>query len=135
MILQAVDESYLKALKEKYIGYDCILPTTMMYHLRSQISKVTNGDKAAVKRKIFIPWKQPTVLSAYFKKIGTAKKKLKKWNVTISDNNIIIHVVEQMYESNWFTKENMTEWEEKIDRNKSWDTCKLHFKLCYIAHK
>ena len=29
----------------------------------------------------------------------------------------------------------MTEWEEKDDRNKSWEDCKTHFEICYIAGK
>ena len=77
----------------------------MINHLRSKISTVTNWEKAAVKREIFIPWEQPTVLSAYFKKIEIAKKKLKKWNITASDDDIVIHVMGQMYDSNWFNKE------------------------------
>ena len=82
LILQTVDMPYLEALKEEYTGSDGILPTKMICCLWSKISKVPNQDKAAVKREIFIPWKQPTLLSAYFKKIETAKKKLEEWNVT-----------------------------------------------------
>ena len=40
-----------------------------------------------------------------------------------------------MYVSDWFTKENMKEWEEKDDRNKSWDACKRHFKGYHFMHK
>ena len=58
LILQAADEPYLEALKEEYIGYDGILPMTKIHHLRSKISKVTNRDKAAVKREIIMSWEQ-----------------------------------------------------------------------------
>ena len=122
LILQSVEEPYLEALKEKYIGYDGLVPADMIHHLRSKISNVTNRDKAALKREIFLPWEQPTVLTAYFTKIKTTKKKLEKWNFKVTDNNIIIiHIVKQMYESNWFTEENMTKWEEKDKKNKTWD--------------
>ena len=50
----------------------------MIHHCWSKISNATNQDKVAVKRKIFILWEQPKVLSAYFKKMEMAKKKLKK---------------------------------------------------------
>ena len=73
LILQAVDDPYREALKEEYIWYDGTLPITMIYHLRSKISKVTKRDKAMVKQEIFIEWGQPMVLLAYFKKIRTAK--------------------------------------------------------------
>ena len=73
------------------------------------------------------------VLSAYFKKIEIAKKKLLV--ECLSEDDIIIHVVEQMYKSNWFTEEHMTEWEELDDGTKTWEECKAHFKRCYITRK
>ena len=48
-----------------------------------------------------------------------AKKKLEKRNVTVSGDDIVIHVIEQMYDSNWFTKEHMTGWEEQDNRTKT----------------
>ena len=94
LILQAVEIPYLEELKEEYIKYDEVMPTDMIHHLCSKISKVTNRDKAAVNREIFITW-EPTVLTAYFKKIETTKKKLERWNINITNNNIVIHIVEQ----------------------------------------
>ena len=102
-------------MNKEYIGYDGILPTIIIHNLRNNISKVTNQDKAAMKREISIPWEQQTVLSAYFKKIETAKKKLEKWNVIVSEEDIIM---QEIYESKWFTNLNIKIWEEKDDRNK-----------------
>ena len=45
---------------------------------------------------------------AYFKQIEKARKQLSKWNVSVFDNDIIIHVVDQMYESDLFSEEMMT---------------------------
>ena len=43
------------------------------------------------------------------------RKQLTKWNVKVLDDNIVIHVVDQMYESNWFSEDTMTTWEETQD--------------------
>ena len=40
-----------------------------------------------------------------------------------------------MCESDWFTKENMTKWEEKDEQNKTWDMHKSHFEKCYTMCK
>ena len=40
LILQAVDEPYMEALKEEYIGYDGILPTTKISGARSAKSPI-----------------------------------------------------------------------------------------------
>ena len=122
LILQAVEEPFLKALKEENNGYDGIQPTMIAY-LQSKISKVTNQDKVAVK-EIFIPWE-----------IEVAKKKLERWNITVSDDDIVILIVEQMHESDWFSEEHMTEWEECDGQNKTWEECKIYFERCHIARK
>ena len=44
-------------------------------------------------------WEQPQVLSASFKQIDKAQKQLAKWNIKVSDDEVVIHVVDQMYES------------------------------------
>ena len=45
LILQEVEEPFLEALKEEYIGYGRRTPFKMIEYLRTKISKVTNKDK------------------------------------------------------------------------------------------
>ena len=69
--------------------------------MQTKISKVTNKDKVQLKKEVFITWEEPQVLSAYFKQVEKARKQLTKWNVKVSDNSIVIYVVDQMYNSVW----------------------------------
>ena len=112
LILQAVDEPFVEALKEAYIGYGGWTSHDILVHLWMKISKVNNRDKLYLKRKVFIAWEQPHILLAYFKQIEKAKRQLAKWNVSMLDDDIIIHVVDQIYESDCFLEEKMTKWEE-----------------------
>ena len=86
-ILETVKEPFVEALQEVYIGYG-----RQMSHEIIVISKVTNRDKLNLKREVFVARTQPQVLSAYFKHIEKAKKPLEKWNVSMLDDDIIIHV-------------------------------------------
>ena len=45
LIIQAIEEPYIEALKEDYIGYGGRMPYQMIEHLQMKISKVTNKDK------------------------------------------------------------------------------------------
>ena len=72
----------------------------MIVHLQTKRRNMTNKDKVQLKKEVFITWEQPHVLSAYFKQIEKARKQLTKWNVKVSDDDIVIHVVDQMYKSN-----------------------------------
>ena len=65
-------------------------------------------------------WEQPQVLSAYFK-----QKQLEKWNVKVSDDDIV-------YESDWFPEETMTIWEEIQDNKKTWNKCQKFFEICTL---
>ena len=120
LILQAVEGPYLEALKEYFIGYGGRTPFEMILHLHIKISKAMNKDKVQLKQEVFIMWEQPQVLSVYFKQIEKERKQLAKWSVKVSDNDIIIHVVNQIYESDWFSEEAMTKWEETNDNSKTW---------------
>ena len=73
LILQAVDEPFVEALKEEYIGYGGQRPHEIIVHLWTKISKVTNRDKFNLKREVFVAWEQPKVLLAYFKQIESMK--------------------------------------------------------------
>ena len=54
--------------------------------------------------------------------------------LTVSDDDIVIHMINQMYESDWFSEEIMMTWEEISDNHKSWARCQF-FEAIYIAHK
>ena len=116
LLIQAVDEPFIKALKEDYIMYGRRTPYNMIVHLRTNKSKVTNKEKVQLKKEIFIKWKQPQALSAYFKQIKKARKQMAKWSIKVLDDDIVIHIVHQMYYSDWFSKETMMTWEEMQDR-------------------
>ena len=65
-----------------------------MLKLRSEISKVTNRDKAILKKEVFIEQEQLQVLSVYFRQVKKAQKKLTMWHVKVTDDNVVIHVVD-----------------------------------------
>ena len=79
-----------------------------------------NKDKVQLKEEVFITWEQPQALSAYFKQIKKAQKQSTQWSLKVSDDNIVIHVVNEMYELDWFSEETMTKWEETNDNSKTW---------------
>ena len=102
-----MEEPLLKALKEEYIGYGGKKSFEMIEHLCSKISKITNKDKVQLKKKVFIEWAHLQVLLAYFKQIDKARKQLAMQRVKISEEHLVIHVVDQMYDLDWFLGETM----------------------------
>ena len=53
----------------------------------------------------------------------------------MSDNNILVHMVDQMYMPDWFSKDTMTIWEETKINSKTWKQCQQFFEEVDIARK
>ena len=41
----------------------------------------------------------------------------------VSDEDIVIHVADQIIESDWFSEETMTTWDKIPDSDKTWSKC------------
>ena len=118
LIILAEEEPFLKALKEDCIGHGRRMPFEMLKHLQT--------NKVRLKKQVFMD---------YIKQINKAHKQLSKWNVTVSVDNLVIHINNQMYESDFFFLETMMTWEEIPDNIKSWAICQQFFEATYIACK
>ena len=102
------------------------------------MKKSKQGDqqkKVKLKKEVFIKWEQPQVPLAYFKQKEKARKQLAKWNIKVPDDDIMIHIVDQMYDSDWLSEETMMAWEELQDTDKTWAKCQAFFEVAYIAQK
>ena len=130
-----MEEPYLEALKEEYIGHGGRTLFEMIKHLWTKISKVTNRYKVQLKKEVFITWEQPKVLSAYFKQIDKTQTQLGKWKEMVSDDDIAIHVVDQMYELDWVFKETMTKLEEINNNKKHGAGTKSSSRICTLQGK
>ena len=53
----------------------------------------------------------------------------------MSDDDIVIHVVDQIHESDSFSEETMKTWKETWDNKKMWIKCQTFFEAAYIPKK
>jgi hypothetical protein len=56
-------------------------------------------------------------------------------NVIISNKAKTLHFVGQMYKSNYFTEEQMTKYEMRLDTDKAWDPTFNHFSQLFVQCK
>ena len=82
----------------------------MITHLQTKNCKVKNKEKVQLNKEVFITWKQPQVCLAYFKQIEKVQKELAKWNIKVSEDDIVIHVIDQMYALDRLSKATMKKW-------------------------
>ena len=53
----------------------------------------------------------------------------------MSDEDIMIHVADQMYECDWFSEETMMTWKDMQDTDKMWAKCQAFFEATYVGRK
>ena len=126
-LLQAVNDPFLEALKEEYVEYGDRIPFDKIEHLWTKISMITKKGKVQLKKKEFNKWEQPQVLSVKFKWIDKVQMQLAKWKVKVSEDNIVVHIADQMNESDFFSEETMTKREKLNYFYKTWFRWQIFF--------
>ena len=83
----------------------------MITHLQAKISKVMNEEKVQQKRGLHHLGTTTSSLST-FQTNQKSTKTIGKWSIKVFNDNMVIHVSDQMYELNCFSKGTITKWEE-----------------------
>ena len=68
-----------------------------------------------------------THIMTFGRQLNKQQKKMQMINVIISDEAKTLHFFEQIYKSDYLTKEQMTKYEILSDTNKVWDKTLAHF--------
>ncbi len=77
----------------------------------------------------YTEWDSEIHLTAFGKRLDDDQICIKRFGITISDEDKLQFYLEQMYASNHFDKKEMTEWENKIIAIKDdFDEAKLYFE-------
>ncbi len=65
--------------------------------------------------------RRTTHVITFGRQLNKQQKKCRAINVVISDEAKTLHFVGQMYKSDYFTEDQMTQYEMKTDSDKLWD--------------
>eukprot|EP00584_Thalassiosira_punctigera_P003639 CAMPEP_0172533752 /NCGR_PEP_ID=MMETSP1067-20121228/6340_1 /TAXON_ID=265564 ORGANISM="Thalassiosira punctigera, Strain Tpunct2005C2" /NCGR_SAMPLE_ID=MMETSP1067 /ASSEMBLY_ACC=CAM_ASM_000444 /LENGTH=437 /DNA_ID=CAMNT_0013318427 /DNA_START=299 /DNA_END=1609 /DNA_ORIENTATION=- len=103
-IVKAVEEQYVQQLKQDYIGFTRVSIFSVLEHLRLWYT-ITNEQKIAIKKQFFAPWSEtPDVhVKTYRAQLDRRQIECGNLDVTISDNNKVLHFVGEMENSGLFT--------------------------------
>jgi hypothetical protein len=120
-ITDSVEEQYVKKLNKDYFGYANQTIKMLLTHLRTKWCKVTTKERTNATEAFYQAWVPSTAHIITFScQLDKQQKKCKNINVIISDKAKTLHIVDQMYKSNYYTKEQMTKYKMQADINKTW---------------
>ena len=100
-----------------YVGFSKETTQTMLAHLRTQ-PVVLNEEKRVLRRYFFLPWSDsPNMnLQEFARKLDKRQRKAKKKNVTIDNDDKVVHLVGCAQDLGLFEVEWVEKWEVLLDR-------------------
>ncbi|KAL7487201.1 hypothetical protein ACHAW6_012803 [Cyclotella cf. meneghiniana] len=113
-VLYAVDKQYIKAMKKPLMGYMNCSPMDLLTHL---------FDNCALNDE----WDTDDHITEFYWKLEEKGENLEKEGVEISNSQICIKLVKQMYCSGHFNELTMTEWERRPVASKTLAKAKPFF--------
>lgn len=125
-ITKAVDEQYVAALKQDYVGFTGVTITQMLAHLRTWY-KITSGQKLAIKARFQAPWNETpdAHVTTYARQLDRRQAECLELDVVITDDDKILHFVGQMIDSDVFDRKFTDDWED--DAAVGWRATTQHF--------
>ena len=105
VIVASTDAQYLAELEMDYVGFAEETTQTMLAHLRTQ-PVVLNEENRVLRRDFFCPWSNsPNMnLQEFARELDKCQRKVKK-NVTIDDDDKVVHLVGCAQDSGLFEAE------------------------------
>ena len=96
----------------------------MLEHLEQQCLALTSREKTVKLRDTLIPWDQNDDVATYFVKLEKLDEELlNEFNIVWPESQKLNQAVNEMYESNQFTQDNVMGWEDKQEIQKTWVNC------------
>ena len=110
-IVASTDTQYLSELEMDYVGFAEETTQMMLAHLRTS-PVVLNEEKRVIRRNFFRPWSDsPNMnLQELARELDKRQRKAKKQNVTIDDDDKVVHLVGCAQDSGLFEAEWVEKW-------------------------
>jgi hypothetical protein len=135
-IINSVDEQYIKELNEDYFGYANQMIKSLLAHLCTNWCKVMTKECTDATKAFYHAWvPSSTHVITFGCQLTKLQKKCQTINIIIFNEAKMLHFVGQMYKSDYFTEEQMTKYEMRLDSDKAWDPTLNHFSKLFAQCK
>ncbi len=135
-IIDSIKEQYIEELNKEYFGHANNTIKNVLHHLQTNWCKVMTRECTGATEAFYQAWvPNMTHIITFDRQLNKQQKKCKTINIIISDKAKTLHFVEQMYKSDYFTKEQMTKYKTLSDASKVWDKTLAHFTDLFSLRK
>jgi hypothetical protein len=133
-IINSVEEQYIEGLN--YFGCANQSIKSILAHLCSNWCKVMTYECTDATKAFYHAWvPSSTHVIMFGQQLTKLQKMCRTINVIISNKAKMLHFIGQMYKSDYFTEEQMTKYEMRLDTNKAWNPTLNHFSKLFAQCK
>jgi hypothetical protein len=129
-IIDAIEDTYLCELRNKYTGYLGVTAQDLTDHLLDQYGKITPADIAACKQKINEPIDVSQPIDVYFQKIDDCIQYVDDGQVAFTTGQIL-QTTYHAISTSGFYNDACKEWRKKPPGDKNWRNFKRFFAAEY----
>ena len=127
-IRDALDMQYYEQLEDTDLGYSEISIKDYLDHLTTQWCKLNTKAIQEMKDRQFRGWDKDEHITAFGRRLTREQHELRRQNVTIMDSDKLQHYLEQIYVSNIFDRRELTDWEKKPKKDKTYTHVLQYFQ-------
>ena len=129
LIIYGAGEDAVIPLKRKFTNYATVTPYEMIEHLRKKSCiKMTMLEKHIYRQQGYEqPWDTTQNIAVYFQYLETFTDKLQKRGISTTEEDMVVAAVARFWESEFFPKEKMIEWEKRDDEDQDWGAVRAYF--------
>lgn len=135
LVEEAYDATYIKALKDDFLGFSHCSVRDMLDELDSHCLSLTTNEKQS-KLKAAVPaWDQDEDTDVFFNALEDCEDKLRKLKIEWPISHKIGHAVTEMTNSGVFNEDDIMDWEDKPEDDKTWVHCQAYWNRIYKKRK
>ena len=135
IIIQVNNQSYTKPKKDNILRFMNFRATDFIEHLVTKCIKLTQPKRNREIRSIEEPWNQEEEISTYFEYLDDKQEGLEKLKITWDDNIKITQAVQEIYNSEDFTEEELIDYKENPEVQKYWTSPMNYFISKHSRYK
>ena len=134
-IADAYDETYFEALRDDLLGFTHLTVSDMFDHLREQCLAMTSKEKKQKLKDINLEWEPNTDIRVFLSSVQKLTEQLRdEYDLERANDMRQTHVVSEFQDSEIFIEEEMMNWEEKPEAEKTYAAMVTYFIRAYYKH-
>ena len=135
LLEEAYNATYLKSLRNEFLGYNHQSVLDMLEELDKHCLSLTTNEKMRKLKEEVPNWNQDEDTDVFFNSLEDCKEKLTKMKIEWPLSHKITHAVTEIANSGVFSEDDVMDWEEKDEDDKTWVHCQAYWNKIYKKRK